>query len=89
MSYAGFAIVICGLVVFTVHAGKIHLYNISPIVGLVISACGDQIITTVLVTYAVDCYHKHSASIGVFINLIQSTRGFISIVFTHDTFIYS
>jgi hypothetical protein len=77
ISYAGFATVICGLVVFTVQSDKIHSYNVSPLVGLAISAFGNQIITTVLVTYAVDCHHEHSASIGVFINMVRSTWGFI------------
>lgn len=77
MSYLGFATVICGLVVFTVQVDKIHSYNVSPVVGLAISAFGNQIITTVLVTYTVDCHHEHAASIGVFINLVRSTWGFI------------
>ena len=77
MSYLGFATVICGLVVFTVQIDKIQLYNISPVVGLAISAFGNQLITTVLFTYAIDCHHEHSASIGVFFNLVRSTWGFI------------
>lgn len=77
VSYTGFATVICGLVVFTVQADKIHSYNISPIDGLAIAAFRNQIITTVLVTYTVDCHHEHSASIGVFINVVRSTWGFI------------
>lgn len=77
MSYAGFATAICGLVVFLVQVDRIHSYNVSPIVGLAISAFGNQIITTVLVTYTIDCHHEHSASIGVFINLVRSSWGFI------------
>lgn len=77
ISYAGFGTVICGLVVFLVQVDKIQSYNVSPIIGLGISAFGNQIITTVLVTYAIDCHHEHSASIGVFINLVRSTWGFI------------
>lgn len=30
-----------------------------------------------LVTYAVDCHTEHAASIGVFVNVIRSTWGFI------------
>jgi len=86
ISYAGFATVICGLVVFTVQADKIQSYNVTPIVGLAISAFGNQIITTVLVTYAVDCHHEHAASIGVFINLVRSTWGFIGPFWFPDMF---
>jgi len=32
----------------------------------------------VLVTYAIDCYHEHAASVGLFVNLVRSTWGFIS-----------
>jgi len=78
--------VICGLVVFTVQADKIHSYNVTPIVGLAIAAFGNQIITTVLVTYAVDCHHEHAASIGVFINLVRSTWGFIGPFWFPDMF---
>jgi hypothetical protein len=77
LAYVGLAPVICGLVVFTVQADKIHLYNVTPIVGLGIASFGNQIIGTVLVTYAVDCHPEHSASIGVFVNMVRSTWGFI------------
>lgn len=77
VSYPGYATVICGLVVFCVQTDKLKAYNVTPIVGIAIAAFGNQIITTVLVTYAVDCHHEHAASIGVFINLVRSTWGFI------------
>lgn len=44
---------------------------------MAISAVGNQIVTTVLVTYAIDSHVEHSASIGVFVNLVRSTWGFI------------
>jgi MFS family permease len=77
IAYPGFLTVIVGLVVFCVQVERIKSYNVTPIVGIAISAFGNQIITTVLVTYAVDCHHEHAASIGVFINLVRSTWGFI------------
>lgn len=46
-------------------------------VGIAIAAVGNQIVTTILVTYAVDCYSEHAASIGVFVNVFRSTWGFI------------
>jgi hypothetical protein len=52
-------------------------YDVSPIVGIGITAFGNQIVTTVMITYAVDCHHEHAASIGVFVNLIRNTWGFI------------
>lgn len=77
VSYPGFVAVMVGLVVFCVQVDRLVRYNVTPIVGIAISAFGNQIITTVLVTYAVDCHQEHAASIGVFINLVRSTWGFI------------
>ena len=76
VAHVGFATVICGLVVFTVQADVIRSYNLSPIVGLAIASFGNQIITTVLVTYAVDCHHEHSASIGVFVTFVRNMWSF-------------
>ena len=58
LAYPGFLLAIAGLVVFLVciqqaPAGR---WTISPLVGAAIAAAGNQIVTTVLVTYAVDCY---------------------------------
>jgi hypothetical protein len=86
ISYPGFITVIVGLVVFCVQVDKLQAYNVTPIVGIAIAAFGNQIITTVLVTYAVDCHHEHAASIGVFINLVRSTWGFIGPFWFPDMF---
>jgi hypothetical protein len=77
LCYPGFLTVIIGIIVFFVQVQNLSHYNVSPIVGIWISAFGNQIITTVLVTYAVDCHPEHAASVGVFINLVRSTWGFI------------
>ncbi|KAF2755489.1 MFS multidrug transporter [Pseudovirgaria hyperparasitica] len=79
LSYLGFLLAIVGLVVFgvrTEQAAKGH-WNVTPIVGIAVAAAGNQIVTTVLVTYAVDCHGEHSSSIGVFVNVVRSTWGFI------------
>ncbi|KAF2770298.1 MFS general substrate transporter [Teratosphaeria nubilosa] len=79
LSYSGFLLSMVGLIVFGVRieqAKPLH-WNVTPIVGIAIAAVGNQIVTTVLVTYAVDCHIEHSASIGVFVNLVRSTWGFI------------
>ncbi|KAL1645252.1 hypothetical protein SLS58_003959 [Diplodia intermedia] len=79
LSWFGFLLAIVGLVVFgvrTQQAVPMH-WNVTPIVGLAIASVGNQIITTVLVTYAVDCHPESSSSIGVFVNMIRSTWGFI------------
>ena len=52
-------------------------WNISPVIGAAIAAAGNQVVTTVLITYAVDCYHDEAASIGVFITFVRQVWGFI------------
>jgi len=52
-------------------------WDVTPIVGIGIGSCGNQIVTTVLVTYAVDSHPEQSSSIGVFVNMVRSTWGFI------------
>lgn len=73
LSYIGFALTIVGLIVFLVQiqnspAGH---WNITPIVGVAIAAFGNQVVTTVLITYAVDCNPEESASVGVFITFVR------------------
>jgi len=88
LSYAGFLMVIVGFIVFGVRLGqaKEGSWNVTPLVGVGLSAFGNQVITTILVTYAVDCHHEHSASIGVFVNLVRSTWGFIGPFWFPDMF---
>jgi hypothetical protein len=60
----------------TQRAKPLH-WNITPVIGIAIGGAGNQIVTTVLITYAVDCYEEESASIGVFITLIRQMWGFL------------
>lgn len=74
VSYFGFLTAIVGLIVFGVRIQQASsTWNVTPLIGVGIAAFGNQVITTVLVTYAVDCNPEHSASIGVTVNLIRST----------------
>ncbi|RAH67030.1 putative MFS transporter [Aspergillus aculeatinus CBS 121060] len=79
LSYVGFLCSIVGLVVFLVctEQSKEGHWNIRPIIGIAICAGGNQIVTTVLITYAVDCYHTEAASIGVFITFVRQIWGFL------------
>lgn len=78
LGYFGFVLCIIGVVVFLVqlyHAG--HTWNVTPLIGVGIAAAGNQVVTTVLVTYAVDCHREDAASIGVFITFVRQIWGFI------------
>lgn len=79
LSYLGFSLAIVGLILFGIQVNTAAKtgYNISPVVMIGIAGAGNQVITTVLVSYAVDCHPEQSSSIGVFVNVIRSTWGFI------------
>lgn len=79
LSYIGILLTIAGTVVFLVQtenspAGK---WNVTPIVGVAISAFGNQVVTTVMITYAVDSNPGESATVGVFITFVRQMWGFI------------
>lgn len=79
LCYFGIMLAICGLVVFLVRidqAPEGH-WNVTPIIGAGIGAAGNQIVTTVLITYAIDCYPDEAGSIGVFITFVRQIWGFI------------
>ncbi|KAF2126130.1 MFS general substrate transporter [Dothidotthia symphoricarpi CBS 119687] len=79
LSYSGILLAICGLVVFllqTQNATAGH-WNVTPIIGVSIAAVGNQIVTTIMITYAVDCYPDDAGSVGVFIIFVRQTWGFI------------
>ncbi|KAK4548426.1 hypothetical protein LTR36_009336 [Oleoguttula mirabilis] len=79
LSYFGFLCTIVGVVVFLVQiqrAPPLH-WNVTPMVGAAIASAGNQIVTTVMVTYAVDCYREEAASVGVFITFVRQIWGFL------------
>jgi MFS family permease len=79
LAYPGYLLAICGVVVFLIqfdHATP-GQWNITPTVGAGIAAAGNQIVTTVLITYAVDCHREEAASIGVFVTFVRQIWGFI------------
>ena len=76
LSYIGFVPVLAGIVMYLVCA-QVSTRSILPVIGTAIAGFGNQVVTTVLVTYAVDCYPRKSASVGVFIGFVRQTWGFI------------
>ena len=74
LSYIGHVLTIVGVVVFLVQLGNIKSYNVTPVVGAAIAAAGNQIVTTVMITYAVDCYRQEASSVGVFITFVSASR---------------
>ncbi|KAK5800153.1 hypothetical protein VI817_002365 [Penicillium citrinum] len=79
LSYFGFALTIIGIIVFLVctQESPAGHWNVTPIIGIAIGAVGNQLVTTVMITYAVDCYPQEAASIGVFITFVRQIWGFL------------
>ena len=79
LSYIGYLLAIGGLAMFLVCTddAKQGVWNVKPVIGTGIAAFGNQVVTTVLTTYAVDTYPQDAGSVGVFINFVRSTWGFI------------
>jgi MFS family permease len=78
LSYLAIPLAVGGVAMFLVcieQAGS-H-WTVVPDVGAAIAAVGNQIATTVLITYAVDCYREEAASVGVFITFVRQIWGFI------------
>jgi hypothetical protein len=80
LAYPGFACGVIGLVVWGVETqtaapGK---WTITPDVGAAIASVGCQLLTTVLVTYAIDVAPNRAAQTGLILNLVRQTWGFVS-----------
>ena len=79
LSYFGFALTIIGMIVFLVctQTSPSGHWNVTPIIGTAIGAVGNQLVTTVMITYAVDCFPKEAGSIGVFVTFVRQIWGFL------------
>ncbi|RAK86341.1 MFS multidrug transporter [Aspergillus costaricaensis CBS 115574] len=86
LSYIGFATVIAGLLVWGFQLQKATSWNVTPCVGAAIASFGNQIITTILISFAIDSYKEASTSIGVCINVFRHVYGFIGPFYFPDMF---
>ncbi|KAJ5165718.1 uncharacterized protein N7500_007548, partial [Penicillium coprophilum] len=76
LSYVGYGTIFTGLLVWGFQLEKATTWNVTPCIGMAIAAFGNQVLTTILISFAVDSHKEHSASIGVFINLCRQIYGF-------------
>lgn len=79
LSYPGILLAIAGIIVFLVcteQAPAGH-WVVDPIVGTAVAAFGNQVVTTVMITYAVDCCPQDPGNVGVFITFVRQTWAFI------------
>ncbi|KAJ6442214.1 benzoate 4-monooxygenase cytochrome P450 [Purpureocillium lavendulum] len=78
LSYVGYLLTICGVVVFLVQLGAASdTWDVSPDVGMAIGGAGNQVVTTVMITYAVDCLPQDGAAVGTFVIFVRHIWGFI------------
>lgn len=76
IAYIGYVLTIVGIAVFLVMLDRSTKWDVVPLVGVAIAAAGNQVVTTVMTTYAVDCHFKDAAAIGVFISFVRQIWGF-------------
>lgn len=79
LAYPGFATVFAGLIVWGVQLQNAQdgVWNVTPLVGAAIASFGNQIITTTLITYAVDSCPSRSSEVGLLISMVRQVWGFI------------
>lgn len=79
LSYLGYVLTVAGVAMFLVTTEKAPAGNwtIVPVIGTAIAAIGNQVVTTVLVTYAIDCAAEDAASVGVFVSLSRQIIWFL------------
>lgn len=88
LAYVGFITAGVGLIVWGIESqvAKPGNWTVTPLVGTAIAAFGNQVVTTTLVTFAVDCHRTLAAEIGVFINFVRQVWGFIGPFYFADMF---
>ena len=79
LSYIGFVLAMVGTIVFLVctEQSRPGEWTVVPLVGTGIASFGNQVVTTVLITYSVDNHPEDAGSVGVFINFARLIWGFI------------
>ncbi|RLV82809.1 putative efflux pump mfs2 [Meyerozyma sp. JA9] len=79
ISYLGFSTAIAGLIIYGVLLGRISdgKWKFGPLVGLCVASFGLQIVTTVLVTYAIDSNPSEASHIASAITVVRQILGFV------------
>ncbi|KAG5419023.1 hypothetical protein I9W82_003742 [Candida metapsilosis] len=77
--YNGYILVIVGLLVWGIYLFKAtpgH-WSIKPLIGAAIAAAGNNIVATVITTFAIDNAPQNAGDIGLYINFVRSLYGFL------------
>ncbi|KAF3481835.1 uncharacterized protein GIQ15_04594 [Arthroderma uncinatum] len=78
-SYIGFLTAIVGLLVWGIRVEQANngIFNVTPLVGAAIASFGNQVVTTALISFSVECHQQEAAGVGVLVNLLRQEIGFV------------
>lgn len=79
LAYPGFLCCIIGLAVYGICIAEINdgKWRFSPLVGIFLASFGLQIVTTILITYAIDLSPENASEISLFITVFRQVLGFV------------
>ncbi|XHG07536.1 hypothetical protein AWENTII_010675 [Aspergillus wentii] len=77
LAYIGYATVYAGLLTWGFQLEKADSWNVTPCVGAAIASFGNQVLMTILISFAVDSYKETATQVGLFINIFRHIIGFI------------
>lgn len=79
LAYPGFLCCIVGLGVYGVCIDRIDdgKWQFTPLIGIFLASFGLQIITTILITYAIDLSPQDASEISLFITVVRQVLGFV------------
>lgn len=88
ISYNGFLLVIVGLIVWGIYLDKAEpeKWLISPLIGAAVAAAGNNIVATVLVTFAIDSTPAYASDVGLYLNIARQVYGFLGPFYFPDMF---
>ncbi|CAM1504981.1 Fc.00g106180.m01.CDS01 [Cosmosporella sp. VM-42] len=73
LGYIEHTLAILRVILFLVLLSWTKHWTVSPLIGAGIAAAGNQIVTTVMITHAIDCYPADASAIGDCIALVRHT----------------
>ncbi|KAG7661564.1 uncharacterized protein J8A68_004933 [[Candida] subhashii] len=79
VSYNGYLLCIVGLIIWGVflQEAKMGHWNIRPLIGAAIAAAGNNIVATVMTTFAIDCVPEKAPDVGLYLNFARNIYGFL------------
>ncbi|KAI5966600.1 hypothetical protein CANMA_003277 [Candida margitis] len=77
--YNGYILVLVGLIIWGIFLFKATPGNwsIKPLIGAAIAAAGNNIVATVITTFAIDSAPGKASDVGLYINFVRSLYGFL------------